>query len=641
MNRHQRRALKAAGYFDAHNGIAHAELTRAAFTRLLAFLESHGNRLDEKHRTALYALCGALTRMAQGKLTGRWAFGMPTGMGKTSAIVHWCATLHALGIDHVSVAVAASKVEALCDLKRALIAQGVSAEKIGLIHSYRFDPSKAKPGQPLPEGFASEPSEGEGRQFLLVTHARVRGCDLARINTYQGRPRSLLIYDESLLVSDAFGLPVRNLRAAIGFLRGMHDDSPAHAPLIKFLSDCRMVIEGELQRQRETGSGEGITHLPALTADQLTEYKALLGRHPAVDAAQLLLDIAQQDLRVITTGQGGLVSYEIAVPRELSNVLVLDASYPVRKLVHLDSSIKDAERHLPEITRLPVPLSQLKRFDHVTIRQMFSGGGRDTMRQDFEKPEDQRRVSKDVVTVVKNVPANEAVLIFTYRTRATERVSYRDILLRDLERAGIDTGAVVTVNGVQRPRINVLTWGQETSLNNYAHCPNVILAGVLQRSPVDLAASYVGQVDNLSAQLSHATIKQLQTSESVHLIYQALSRGTCRVIDNGQAQPMKAWLIHRDPAVRGELQRVMPGACWETWEASAGAPSAGVIARATVRVVDFLSQLPAEVSRLSSRQLRRDAGLLGTPARTFAKARARALEQVAWRMDGQSLVRVF
>ncbi len=641
MNRKQRRSLTAAGYFANHNGVNHAELTKAAFERLTGFLEGHGNSLDSNHRSALYALVGAMTRMAQGKLTGRWAFGLPTGMGKSSAIVAWCASLNALGIDHVSVAVAASKVEALCDMKRALIAQGVPAEKIGLIHSYNFDPSKVNPGQPMPTGYASEPSEGDGRQFMLVTHARVRGCDLARFNTFRGKPRDVLIYDESLMVSDAFGLPVRNLKAAVGFLQGMHDGSHAHAPLISFLSDCRMTIETELQRQRASGAGEGVIRLPSAPAEQLVAFKSLLGTHPAVDAAHQLLEIAHQDVRVILTGQGGVVSYEISVPRELSNVLVLDASYPIRKLVHLDSSIRDAERCLPEMARLDVPLSQLKRFDRVSIRQMFSGGGRDTMRQDFQKPEDQRRVSKDVVSVVNQIPTNEAVLIFTYLTRPTERVSYRDILLRDLDRAGIDTSASVMVNGVQRPRISVLTWGQETSLNDYAHCANVILVGVLQRSPVDLAASYVGQVDDLSAAVPHATIKALQTSESAHLIYQALSRGSCRVIDQGQAVPMKAWLIHRDQSVRGELQRVMPGARWETWEATEGAPSAGAIARATARVVDFLGQLPADVSKLSSRQLRRDAGLLDIPARTFTEARGRALKLAPWRMDGQSLVRMF
>ncbi len=62
---------------------------------------------------------------------------MPTGMGKTKSIEPWIATVNDAGLDHVSVAVAASKVEALCEMKRSLLDLGVPATKIGLIHSKR------------------------------------------------------------------------------------------------------------------------------------------------------------------------------------------------------------------------------------------------------------------------------------------------------------------------------------------------------------------------------------------------------------------------------------------------------------------------------------------------------------------------
>ena len=62
-----------------------------------------------------------------------------------------------------------------------------------------------------------------------------------------------------------------------------------------------------------------------------------------------LLDIASYPLRVLPTGQGGVVWYRIGVPEEIKNVIVLDASQPIRRLVHLDPSIKDAEQHLPQV----------------------------------------------------------------------------------------------------------------------------------------------------------------------------------------------------------------------------------------------------------------------------------------------------
>ncbi len=97
------------------NGVSHKVVTLPACEHLVALLESqeYGNRLSEDHQTALMAILGTMTEMAQGKLRGRWAFGLPTGMGKTKSIEAWIATVNAAGLDHVSVAVAASKVEAL------------------------------------------------------------------------------------------------------------------------------------------------------------------------------------------------------------------------------------------------------------------------------------------------------------------------------------------------------------------------------------------------------------------------------------------------------------------------------------------------------------------------------------------------
>ena len=159
----QRRALAAAGYFIERNGLSHERLTAPAFKLLVRLLTDYDNALSEGHASALMALVGLMTKMAQGELKGRWAFGLPTGMGKTSAIIAWTATLVAARLDHISVAVSCSKVEALCQMKRDMIAQGVPTDRIGLIHSYRD---------------ASEPStEGADRQIMLVTHARVRDGD--------------------------------------------------------------------------------------------------------------------------------------------------------------------------------------------------------------------------------------------------------------------------------------------------------------------------------------------------------------------------------------------------------------------------------------------------------------------------------
>jgi hypothetical protein len=143
------------------------DLTFRAFDIVTANLSRFGNQLGEEHRTALMELVGGFTFLAFGLKKGRYAYSLPTGMGKTQSIVAWCAALHELGYSDVSVAVAAGKVEALCQLKRDLIVNGVPPEAIGLIHSYEYQAGLT--GE-LPNGYASEPPtrDNDDRQLCWL-----------------------------------------------------------------------------------------------------------------------------------------------------------------------------------------------------------------------------------------------------------------------------------------------------------------------------------------------------------------------------------------------------------------------------------------------------------------------------------------
>jgi hypothetical protein len=126
------------------------------------------------------ALVGSMTNMAMGKLRGRYAFGLPTGCGKTSSIVAWIACLHESGAlgNPTSVSVVAVSLKKLATLKRDLIEQGVPEDKISLVHGKKYDATKVediKSGtadQRTLDTYASEPSDhdkGE-RPIALVAH---------------------------------------------------------------------------------------------------------------------------------------------------------------------------------------------------------------------------------------------------------------------------------------------------------------------------------------------------------------------------------------------------------------------------------------------------------------------------------------
>ena len=637
--------------------LSHRALSMPALNNLVDTLNGYGNVLSDEHTMALAALTGAMTNMAAGGLTGRWAYGLPTGMGKTSAIIAWCARLAELGLDDVSVAVSASKVEALCALKRNMIEAGVPEGQIGLIHSKRYDPDKVKAilngDGPTNADFASEPSEGLDRQIMLVTHERVRGCSMGTFNLYRGKPRNLLLYDETLIVSDSVGIPINRFGAGVAYMKYLYRASAEHQPLIDFLTVAVQRVEDALDNGPKGDGERPVITIPPIAHADLVHFKRLASRDPQAEQARQFLDIADQDIRVMDSAQGGVVWYNVSVPREIENILILDASNPIRKLVQLDRTITDVEdpiKGLDEVNRIGVKLADLKSFENVTVRQMFNGGGRSTMEQSWrsERAED-RKIIREVIDIVRGIPEDEAVLVFVYVTRAGRyAVKFRPRLLRDLEDAGVDLRATVEVqetgkDGVERTvkksRINVATWGMETDLNRYGHCGNVILAGVLQRAPIEMAALYVGQSDDINVPVSHKEVRELLQSEVCHCIYQALSRGSCRFMTNGKARKMAAWFIHKDDTVKRELERVMPGAKWLEWRSTTGI-NTGAIAGLVKDIEAHLGGLTEDVVKVSTMKLRKDMAVKDVPGRTWTHAINRYLEDgPEWLLQGRSLVR--
>ncbi len=230
------------------NGITQFELTVPATGKLFDMLYSYGNRLSYEHRAALWELMKTYTTMAQG-LKGRLVYPLPTGAGKTLSIVAWISTLVEIGADHISVAVCTSRVEALCDIKRRLLECGVPEERIGLLHSYKYSREKAKAYldglADIPAGYASEPSdeEAQDRQILLITHSRVKmSGELEKYAYYKGKPRDLLIWDESLFTSNAESLNLEDIKSTIGWLEPKVEKNRELEPLISHLKEYLRVL---------------------------------------------------------------------------------------------------------------------------------------------------------------------------------------------------------------------------------------------------------------------------------------------------------------------------------------------------------------------------------------------------------------
>ena len=624
-------------------------LAEHAFGIVVRDLEGFGNRLTEQHRQALRRMLETYSAMACGETTGRFAFDLPTGCGKTQSVIAWCQAVHETRAAHSAV-IAASKVEELCDIKRKLIAKGVPEERIGLIHSKSYDPDLARewqrtrnpsvlkqPGRSGIIDYASLPktTDNEGRPFLLVTHSRVqsRQTNLDLLNTYHGKPRNLAFWDESLLAASGHGISKWEIDAGLAWLeRWARQGDGATEEAYNYLLECAHRLTEELEVQKQHRRWPQPVDLPALSSFELDRYSRALGGRPETKSLSTFLGFTHRGLRVVPTSQGGgaIVTYDITVPRSLGNVVVLDASYPIRQLERLDPSIQPA----------PAFSGTVKRYDNVVIHHLRHGSGRAAMERSFgEETAEARLVSRELCDVISSIDPDEGVIVFTFKA---DKVDIRGELERDLKEAGVDTRAKLKPNydGTVRPRFRFLTWGQETAINDHADCPNVVFAGIIHRSETDLAASIVGQQDNLLAPVPKGQLGEVRRSENAHAVYQAMSRGSCRETVNGQAKPMRVWLIHYDKQLRDLIDKVMPGVSWETWVPKYLDPIHTKVEELTLQMLAYLRHLGPEITKVSTRKLKEALGPMDTPSRTFTRAvRGVSEADAGWFLYGRSLQR--
>lgn len=635
LNRAQRRfaASKKAG--RKFTIVRDRDLTEAAFEKLEERLALYGNVLSEEHRKALMCVVTRFTHLANGHQTGRWGYALPCGAGKTEAAKAWCWALYTLRKPY-SVAISASKVEALCELKRGLIELGVPEQAIGLEHTYTYDPSKLLENGQMQNGYASLPctKNHDERQILLLTHNKLRGKSDERVAKYHGKARSLVIYDKSLLISDTWNLSMVALDQAKGVLEPVIKRTEASADLRdahSYVSTCIDLLDVELKAQSERKPQ--VVDLPRLaTAD--CERMILALQDKRYSPLRHLITWAQSPMRAVATNSGGgYVWYQLAVPHDLKNVAVLDASLVIRLLPKIGGQLQTDEAFNGNV----------KRNGNVTVHQMLWRSGRRAMEAEFrrERRED-RNVSKEIIEVVRTIPENEGVLLWSFKEKlwmGQKSINILDRLRDDLHAAGINTDATfVTPSGAVKPRFEYLTYGNETSTNDYVDYSNTILCGVLHRDDLDLAASVLGQKDDLLA--DHEDLAEIKRSEVAHVVYQAISRGPSRKIINGEAGAQNVWLIHLDDRLGDLLKVAMPGLVLREWQPQF---LQGAATRKTKTLAEtILDHLEAtKPAQVSTRALKGMLGLQRVPRMTFTDALTKLVTMTdKWRLDGRSLVAV-
>jgi hypothetical protein len=358
-----------------------------------------------------------------------------------------------------------------------------------------------------------------------------------------------------------------------------------------------------------------------------------------VDILQQFLDVCQMPLQALPMTQGGgAVAVCQVVSNQLSNVVVLDASTPIRDLVALDPTMG-----------IFVPINvDLKSFEEVEVMQLLAAGGRSSIEQSFaDKAKETSTVSREVVDIIKDElegDPSRCVLLFTFKKSPRSDLDIKLRLSADLKLSGIDPDELVATSAGLKPRCTFLHWGQHEGLNGYEYCQTVILAGVLHRAHLDIAANIKGQKLDLSAPTPHDMVTKVIKSEIAHCVYQGASRGSCRRVSRGRANAMRLWVIHMDPGLKDTLDKVMPHAQW-SYPApkhikASNLGAVGMSMRG--HILEALLNLAEHVTSISVQALKKTMSMGTDEATKKAYTRAMAgldLNAHGWAMVGRTLVR--
>ena len=501
-------------------------------------LKRHGNIVSKDQEMALHMMIGSFVyTIALPQQQRREAFPLPCGAGKTTAVRGLIRAIHQLNRE-CKIVVCAEKVEGLCQLKRDLaVEDDVPINKISLLHSYVHDPD-FDIGTPEP-GTASEPSDSADlsdlRQFVLMTHQKLQGG-------FNSMPFDLLIYDESLVLGKGTAINFEDLFGAIGKLVGAVLGKGATASKDQSsLSTWATQVQGIIS---QTSDGD-ILNIPDLTVEVSMARKLEQAINKQDQALRNFIGLVKDgaDLRVMAGASQGssIISIEQTIPDDLNNFAVLDASFPIRKLMTYDKTISSNS-----------VVDKIKDHSDVTIHVAKAKAGRTHLMETLASGDDPKLFDEVAHLVADLLRKGRKILVFTFKDDGKKKPSKK---LRE----SIDRFLGDDVEHADS-ELNFLTWGYETALNRYSHCDAVVFAGLLTLPTAAVAAMIFAHSLDIRLQITPEELNEVVHSEKVHSLYQALSRGSCRIMNNGKAMKMDAYVFTPDYLeIKKSLKEAMPG----------------------------------------------------------------------------------
>lgn len=550
----------------------------------LGLLQKHNNKPNQLHSKALQKIIEGMASQLE-ENTARRAYPLACGLGKTTCVRGLIFAIHNLGLNY-SVVISAGQVEALCNLKKDLIDDGIPEELIGLLHSKHYNPEKEPD-----ESHASLPSNTEdqieNRPFVLVTHNKIKHHNtwIESYYGYKDKRRNLVIWDESLLSGNAISLSVLNIKnsidSAINGYEYKFETNELFSALVNFLNQIKLIFESK------KGMDDIAIKLPDLPSEifNINQQIDLLVTNNDTRDLKSLFECLNYDgeLRYIKEDSGAIIHFRQLVPDELDNIVILDASHCLRALTQFDPTIESVTLDCP------------KSYENLTIKYFKSGAGRNTIENEFFHKENSKLVAEvaEIIFFILAQKPKEPLLIWGYKKKGNK--SIEEVIKKKLREMIPDIDFDVTDRNGNKI-INFQTFGNELGLNGYTHCKHSIFIGLLYLKRSYVAGMIKGQSGNMDKDVNENNLlSDAVLKEQAHLFYQAVSRGSSRITEDGQCKEHTAYFFHSNPSnIKRAVNDVFPQANWERYESIHLNNEIGLYSEIAGRINDKLNSLTEE-----------------------------------------------
>ncbi|MGV8057782.1 MAG: hypothetical protein AB2L12_07145 [Smithellaceae bacterium] len=405
------------------------------------------------------------------------------------------------------------------------------------------------------------------QQIIIKTHKKASFNAVSTFH-YQGKPRMVRIWDESMIVGRAATVNASDIMELVGTV-----ERSGAMELSALLRHYALYLY-------ERKDSELIT-IPDFDMDLKTAFRWETSKMR--NTAETLDMLSGRVAEVKVAGKGRVVLDCIeSLPFDLQPCLVTDASARFRGTYSLYEKYHESNVSL-------VPEDSYKRFNPLKIHIL----NRSTSKKTYSNLKELENVAIDVSMVIMSRPSEKFLVVVTVSNfRKISRA-----ILEKLPRA-------------QHSLIQFLTWGRHTATNAYIDIPNVIITSLLYYRTADYIASMRASAVFPASNgiMPEEDFRDFQRKEIGHHILQAANRGRMRkCIGKMCPDDSRIWIMGaKGIGLEHIIEEIFPGCEIEEWKTKASSEPRG---KRRQMIDHILTELGKGLEHISWSSIRRYFGI--------------------------------